>query len=93
MIKIISEINEMITIRNAALEDAEHILKIYDHYVSNTAVSFEYVTTSLEEFQGRMRKFMKRYISSQMLQKALKSSRNRNTYFWIKMEENPICRS
>ena len=61
MIKIISEINEMITIRNAVMEDAEHILKIYDHYVSNTAVSFEYVTPSLEEFQGRMRTFMKRY--------------------------------
>ena len=51
----------MITIRNAVMEDAEHILKIYDHYVSNTAVSFEYVTPSLEEFQGRMRTFMKRY--------------------------------
>lgn len=51
----------MITIRNAELEDAKRLVEIYDYYVSNTAVSFEYVTPSLEEFQGRMRTFTKRY--------------------------------
>lgn len=44
----------MITIRNATLADAPHILAIYDHYVRNTAISFEYDTPSLAEFEGRM---------------------------------------
>lgn len=51
----------MITVRDARLEDAESILKIYDHYCKNTAVSFEYDTPSLEEFQGRMKKIMSFY--------------------------------
>lgn len=51
----------MITIRSAAIEDAERILEIYDYYVQNTAISFEYDTPSLDEFRGRMRKTMERY--------------------------------
>lgn len=51
----------MVTIRNAVLEDAERILEIYDYYVKNTAITFEYETPSLEEFKERMRKTMKRY--------------------------------
>lgn len=51
----------MVTIRNATLEDAERILEIYNYYVKNTAITFEYETPSLEEFKERMRKTMMRY--------------------------------
>ena len=50
-----------IEIRDASISDAPEILKIYDYYVSNTAVSFEYVTPSLAEFEDRMRNTLKRY--------------------------------
>ena len=42
----------MIVVRDAVLEDAERILEIYDYYVKNTAISFEYDTPSLAEFRG-----------------------------------------
>lgn len=51
----------MVTVRNAALEDAGRILEIYDYYVKNTAITFEYETPSLEEFKGRMEKTMRAY--------------------------------
>lgn len=51
----------MATIRDATLEDAARILEIYDYYVRETAITFEYETPSLEEFQGRMRRIMARY--------------------------------
>ena len=40
----------MITVRSATLGDAERILEIYDYYVKNTAITFEYTTPTLEEF-------------------------------------------
>lgn len=51
----------MIEVRDATLDDAESILKIYDYYVKNTAITFEYDTPSLAEFQSRMKEIMKRY--------------------------------
>lgn len=51
----------MIAVRDAAMEDAERILEIYDYYVKNTAITFEYDTPSLEEFRARMEKTMRRY--------------------------------
>ena len=51
----------MIAVRNAALEDAERILEIYDHYVKNTAITFEYETPSLKEFKERMERTMQKY--------------------------------
>lgn len=51
----------MITIRSATMADAERILEIYDFYVRNTAVTFEYETPTIAEFQGRMRNTMKKY--------------------------------
>lgn len=51
----------MIEIRDAAIKDAERILEIYDHYVRNTAITFEYDTPSLTEFKDRMRNTMYRY--------------------------------
>ncbi len=43
-------------IRDATLDDAPRILKIYDYYVRETAITFEYDTPSLAEFRERMRK-------------------------------------
>lgn len=51
----------MVTVRNAVLDDAERILEIYDYYVRNTAISFEYETPTLAEFQERMKNTMKKY--------------------------------
>lgn len=42
----------MIIVRDAATEDAGRISEIYDYYVKNTAITFEYDTPSLKEFQG-----------------------------------------
>lgn len=53
--------NTIITIRDANLEDAKRILEIYNYYVKNTAITFEYETPTLEEFQKRMEKTMQRY--------------------------------
>lgn len=51
----------MIVIRNAITADAGRILEIYDYYVKNTAITFEYETPSLYEFKRRMEKTMQRY--------------------------------
>ena len=51
----------MIAIRDAVLADAPRLREIYDYYVKNTAITFEYVTPTVEEFQERMRKTMRRY--------------------------------
>lgn len=51
----------MITLRNAVIEDAARLLEIYSYYVENTAITFVYGTPSLDEFQERMRRMMKRY--------------------------------
>lgn len=51
----------MIVVRNATMEDAECILKIYDYYVKNTAITFEYHTPPLKEFKKRMENTMQRY--------------------------------
>lgn len=51
----------MLVVREATLQDAERILEIYDYYVKNTAITFEYDTPSLAQFQERMKKTMQRY--------------------------------
>lgn len=51
----------MYVVRDAKMEDAGRILEIYDYYVKNTAITFEYETPSLAEFQERMEKIMQRY--------------------------------
>lgn len=51
----------MVTIRQARLEDAERILEIYDYYVRNTAITFEYETPDIAEFKERMEFIMKKY--------------------------------
>lgn len=51
----------MIKIRKAVLRDAKKLLQIYDYYVKNTAVTFECVSPTLDEFTARMEDIMKRY--------------------------------
>ena len=51
----------MIEIRKAEMNDAERLLQIYDYYVKNTAITFEYETPSLEAFKTRMVNTMSRY--------------------------------
>lgn len=51
----------MIVVRNATIADAERILEIYDYYVKNTAITFEYTTPSIEEFKERMERTMSHY--------------------------------
>ena len=51
----------MLIVRTATLSDAARLLEIYDPYVQNTAISFEYETPSLEEFKARMEKTLRRY--------------------------------
>ena len=53
---------DTITVRNASLEDAPRILEIYSYYVEHTAITFEYIVPSLEEFQNRMKNTMKKHI-------------------------------
>lgn len=48
-------------IREATVEDAEAILNIYSYYVENTAISFEYVTPSIEEFRNRIKNTLEKY--------------------------------
>ncbi len=48
-------------VRNAVVADAERILEIYSYYVEHTAITFEYVVPTLDEFQDRMRNTMKKY--------------------------------
>lgn len=48
-------------IRDAKISDVKRLLEIYNYYVQNTAITFEYDTPSLEEFSSRMGNIMKRY--------------------------------
>lgn len=44
-----------IKIRPVKLCDIPDILKIYEYYIINTAITFEYVVPTIEEFTGRVR--------------------------------------
>ena len=48
-------------IRKATKEDAGSLLKIYSYYVENTAISFEYTTPSLGEFEKRISNTLENY--------------------------------
>lgn len=48
-------------IRTVTEADASRLLEIYSYYVEKTAISFEYVTPSPEEFKRRIRKTLARY--------------------------------
>lgn len=48
-------------IRDAKVEDAERLVEIYSHYVTDTAVSFETEAPSVEEFGKRISKISAKY--------------------------------
>lgn len=48
-------------IRFATIDDAEKILSIYEPYIKNTAITFEYEVPSLEEFSSRIKNICKDY--------------------------------
>ena len=50
-----------ITLRTAALLDAERLLEIYRPYVEETAITFEYTVPTIEEFRGRMARVLEKY--------------------------------
>lgn len=47
--------------RTVALEDAPELLAIYSYYVQKTAITFEWETPSLEEFERRISATLERY--------------------------------
>ena len=51
----------MTTIRVATEADAEEILAIYAKYIEQTAITFEYVVPSIEEFRSRIRHTLERF--------------------------------
>ncbi len=50
-----------VIIRDASIQDASRLLKIYQYYVEHTAITFEYDVPTLEEFEERMKKTMEKY--------------------------------
>ena len=48
-------------IRIATPADAEALLKIYEPYILETAITMEYVVPSVEEFRGRIEKTLAKY--------------------------------
>lgn len=50
-----------ISIRMAEETDAEELLSIYSYYVKNTAITFEWVVPSVEEFRERIKNIKKKY--------------------------------
>ena len=50
-----------ITIRDAAIGDAERLLEIYSYYILNTAITFEYDIPALPAFQSRIQNTQNKY--------------------------------
>ena len=48
-------------IRSAKPDDAERLLKIYEYYVKNTAISFEYDVPAVKEFRSRIENTLRKY--------------------------------
>ena len=45
----------------SSVEDAANLLSIYEPYIINTAITFEYDLPTLEEFQSRIRNISSKY--------------------------------
>lgn len=52
---------DTVRIRIASVADGKELLEIYRPYVEKTAITFEYKTPSLEEYQKRMEKILEKY--------------------------------
>ncbi|OQA22152.1 MAG: Phosphinothricin N-acetyltransferase [Firmicutes bacterium ADurb.Bin354] len=48
-------------IRDVEEKDAARLVEIYSHYITDTAVSFEYTVPTVEEFAERIRKIKAKY--------------------------------
>lgn len=48
-------------IRVATVEDARELVNIYEYYVLNTAISFEYEVPTVEEFRARIENTLSKY--------------------------------
>ncbi len=57
--------------------DAEALVEIYRPYVEKTAITFEYVTPSVEEFRTRMRHTLVKY-PYLVIEKSLSAARHIN---------------
>ena len=53
--------NHAFTIESAVPEDAEELVAIYDYYVQNTAITFEYETPTAAEFRRRIENTLSRF--------------------------------
>jgi len=53
--------DKTIEIRPAVSEDAPALLAIYAPYILNTAITYEYVVPTEEEFAGRIRRILEKY--------------------------------
>ena len=53
--------NHAFTIEGAVPEDAEELVAIYDYYVQNTAITFEYETPTAAEFRRRIENTLSRF--------------------------------
>ena len=51
----------MVEIRLATINNTKDILKIYEYYVLNTAISFEYNVPTVVEFKNRIENTLKKY--------------------------------
>lgn len=54
-------LTDNIEIRKAEIGDAGRLLEIYSYYIEETAVSFEYLVPSIEEFKERIEKISSFY--------------------------------
>ena len=55
------EITSECSIRIATPEDAEKLLKIYEYYIKETAITFEYEVPTVSEFRSRIEKVLTRF--------------------------------
>ena len=51
----------MLSIRSAAVSDAQALLDIYAPYVTETAITYEYEVPIVEEFAQRLSSTLERY--------------------------------
>lgn len=75
--------------RVATENDANELLEIYSPYVENTAITFEYIIPSLEDFKNRIKNTLKKYpyiialIDEKIVGYAYASPfKNRSAYDW-----------
>ncbi len=53
--------SDNMVIRDVCIEDASRLVEIYSYYVEDTAVSFEYHTPSVAEFENRIKNIHKNF--------------------------------